>query len=177
MQGLTYGLSFWIPYYGGGNVACEAGYYGEGTTPVDPYAFWSCCYPAINCAVDVRAKDIDYDALRDLLRMRDIVVKFFCGDYYPLTAYSQEGNVWMAWQFHRPELGEGVVQAFRHKDSPFFGRELKLRGLLADATYELIEFDNPERPRMPGRELMEQGLPVTIEEGPGAAVIVYRRVE
>ena len=68
MPGLTYGLALWIPYFGSGNLACESGYYGEGGLPVEPYAFWACCYPAINCAIDVRAKDVDYEALRELFR-------------------------------------------------------------------------------------------------------------
>ena len=39
----------------------------------------------------------------------------FWGDFWPLTPYSLEGNVWMAWQFDWPEAGEGVVQAFRRE--------------------------------------------------------------
>ncbi|HPS54425.1 MAG TPA: alpha-galactosidase, partial [Sedimentisphaerales bacterium] len=40
-----YGISSWIPYYGTGNLACEAPYYGRGKTPVEPYVFWSCSSP------------------------------------------------------------------------------------------------------------------------------------
>ena len=35
------------------------------------------------------------------------------GDYYPLTSYSLQPDHWIAWQFNRPETGDGVVQAFR----------------------------------------------------------------
>jgi len=32
----------------------------------------------------------------------------------------------MAWQFDRPEAGEGMVQVFRRADSPFDSAHLKL---------------------------------------------------
>ncbi|MFA6241297.1 MAG: NPCBM/NEW2 domain-containing protein, partial [Candidatus Hydrogenedentales bacterium] len=45
-QGMTYGLSYWLPYHGTGTVACaNAGYYGGGKTPVESYAFWSNAAP------------------------------------------------------------------------------------------------------------------------------------
>ena len=176
MQALTYGLSFWVPYYGGGNIAFDGGYYGEGFTPVNPYSFWSCCYPAINCAIDIRVENMDYDALRDLFQKRDRMIKYYDGDFYPLTPYSLERNVWMAWQFNQPETGEGLVQAFRRGDNNFFGCRLKLRGLQPDARYGITDFDIPGKTRMTGRELMEQGLDIIIKDKPGAAVITYKKV-
>ena len=38
---------------------------------------------------------------------------YMLGDYYPLTPYSLQLDHWIAWQFNRPETGDGVVQAFR----------------------------------------------------------------
>ena len=37
----------------------------------------------------------------------------------PLTSYSLAGDVWMAWQFDRPESGDGVIMAFRRAQSPY----------------------------------------------------------
>ena len=66
-QGMTYGISFWIPFHGTGTVASEdAAYYGGGATPVQPYAFWSNVAPGLNCGFDVRVKTLDYAALRTL---------------------------------------------------------------------------------------------------------------
>ncbi len=43
---------------------------------------------------------------------------YMLGDYYPLTPYSLQRDQWIAWQFDRPDLGGGEVQAFRRPESP-----------------------------------------------------------
>jgi len=40
----------------------------------------------------------------------------YWGDFWPLTPYSIDQTAWIAWQYDRPEAGEGVVQAFRRAD-------------------------------------------------------------
>ena len=82
----------------------------------------------------------------------------------------------MAWQFDRPDLGEGIVQAFRRSESVAETSRYPLRGLEPDATYDLADFDQPDRTHMTGRQLIEEGLAITINDRPGAAVIRYRKV-
>jgi alpha-galactosidase len=181
MQCLTYGISFWLPYHGTGNMACaNAGYYAAdsaGTaTPVEPYAFWSTCCPANNFAFDMRARDMDYEALRRLFAQRQQIAPNYFGDYYPLTPYRQQEGVWTAWQFNRPAVGKGLVQAFRRVAAEQPTALLKLRGLDADAPYQLTGLERYGGRRASGRDLMEKGLTVTIPTKPGAAVIVYELV-
>ena len=61
---------------------------------------------------DLRRDDLDYDLLKWGLNEWRRIKKYFFGDYYPLTPYSLYNDVWIAWQFDRPEEGEGVVQVF-----------------------------------------------------------------
>jgi alpha-galactosidase len=82
----------------------------------------------------------------------------------------------MAWQFDRPESGDGMVQAFRRADSIYESARLRLRGLDPDARYEVRNLDAEGATVMSGRELMETGLLVTLARRPDSAVIVYRRV-
>jgi alpha-galactosidase len=98
------------------------------------------------------------------------------GDYYPLTPYSLDFTAWMAWQFDRPEAGEGVVQAFRRDDSTVTSMQFKLRGLDAAATYELKNYDVAGVTRATGHELMSAGLAVRLASAPAAVTITYRRV-
>ena len=82
----------------------------------------------------------------------------------------------MAWQFDRPDLGEGMAQAFRRKgvnDSSF---SFKLRGLEPESKYELVNFEGMGKSNMNGRELMEKGLFIEIPDQPGAMVITYKKV-
>ena len=59
----------------------------------------------------------DWSNYRRMIAELRHVAPYFSGDYYPLTPYSLDDTAWMAWQFDRPDLGEGVVQAFRRAGS------------------------------------------------------------
>ncbi|MCL5099244.1 MAG: alpha-galactosidase [Candidatus Omnitrophica bacterium] len=176
-QCITYGISLWLPYHGTGTVAARsAGYYGSGFTAVDPYGFWSNLAPSISCACDMRAKNLDYPALRRLFGYWRRINPDYYGDYYPLTSWSKANDVWMAWQFDRPEAGEGVVQAFRRENSIYESARFKLNGLEADARYRVTVLDGPEPREFAGSDLMKKGLPVTMEDKPAAATIIYQRI-
>ena len=113
-QCMTYGISMWLPYNGTATVATSsAPYYGGGVTPVDPYSFWSNAAPSFGCGVDVREKNIDYPALVKLFADWRTLSQFYNSDYYPLTPYTQDENVWIAWQLDRPETGDGVTHDVR----------------------------------------------------------------
>ncbi|MBI3922870.1 MAG: alpha-galactosidase [Armatimonadetes bacterium] len=175
-QCMTYGISLWIPYHGTGTVACvNAGYYGGGWTPVEPYAFWSNAAPSLGSGVDVRVKNIDYDALRKLVNAWRQTSSCYFGDYYPLTSYTQDNDQWIAWQFDSPESGEGMVQAFRRSDSFYESARFRLKGLDPEALYSVKRVDTAKSVRRAGKALMEQGLLIDIKDQPGASVLVYKR--
>ncbi|MBM4041336.1 MAG: alpha-galactosidase, partial [Planctomycetes bacterium] len=174
-QGMTYGLSFWLPYHGTGTVACDnAPYYGGGKTPVQPYAFWSNAAPSLGCGIDLRVRDIDYEKLRKLVAQWRAISKHYYGDFYPLTSYTLDNGVWMAWQFDGPAAGEGVVQAFRRPDSPYLTAQFRLRGLDPAADYTVTNLDDGKPAKLPGRQLLDGGLLVTIPERPGVAILTYK---
>ena len=99
----------------------------------------------------------------------------YLGEFYPLTPYSLGNDVWLAWQYDRPEAGSGVVQAFRRPENGDNTKTFKLHGLDPKAKYELENFDGGKETRT-GRELLEEGLTVTLGEKPSAAVITYRQL-
>ncbi len=178
-QGMNYGIPLWIPYFGTGTV-CYAGapYYGTGLHPIEPYAFWSNAAPAISCGFDMREKDLDYEAIRRLFVQWRELSPFYFNDYYPLTGYSAEKNVWIAWQFHDPERGEGLVQAFRRPECPEATIRLKLHGLDAESKYRVSSIDTADpSAEFVGGELLDNGLEVRLDSPASAAVLRYRRVE
>lgn len=179
-QCMTYGISMWLPYYGTGTVAtADAPYYGGGLTPVQPYAFWSNATPSLVSGIDLRVKEIDYSALRRLFGDWREVVSNYYGDYYPLTSYSQADDTWIAWQFNRPQTGEGVVQAFRRGKAADEIAHLKLRGLDPKASYivKVLDGEALGKTEWSGAELMDHGLPVSLKDRPAAAVITYTRAQ
>ena len=60
---------------------------------------------------------------------------------------------WIAWQFHRADLGESVVQAFRRPEAETETLTVKLRGLDPQQRYEIENLDGGKEVRT-GAELM-----------------------
>jgi alpha-galactosidase len=178
-QCMTYGISLWLPFHGTGTIAARnAPYYGSGLTPVEPYAFWSNVSPSLGFGIDMRVREIDYAALRRLIgQWREMNPNYY-GDFYPLTTWSRDDQVWIAWQFDRPEQGEGVVQAFRRDKSSYESARFKLRGLDATARYAVANLDTPTtRQELTGSDLRDRGLLVEIPSRPAAEVITYRKIK
>lgn len=132
------------------------------------------CY-YVNACYDMRRKDLDYPAIRRLLEQWQAVAPCYLGDYYPLTPFSRQNDVWMAWQFDRPETGEGLVQVFRRTDSIYESARFKLQGLTAEARYEVRDLDQAGSTVLTGRELAETGLLITLRQPSSAALITYKR--
>lgn len=164
-QNHTYGLASWVPAF------------GTGLNHLEPYGFRSCMCFYINACYDMRRRDADWAAVRRFLEHWRAVAPCYLGDYYPLTGFSRENDVWMAWQFDRPETGEGVVQTFRRADSIYESARFKLQGLAPDARYELRDLDGHDSAVLTGRDLAETGLLVTLKQQPSAALITYKRLD
>jgi alpha-galactosidase len=131
--------------------------------------------PNVTVCWDVRRDDLDYALLRTLSGQLRRIQPYYFGDYYPLTPYSDAADQWMAWQFNRPDLRAGMVQAFRRPQSGDESAQLKLRGLEPDASYVVSDLETGEAKTLAGRDLLERGLTVTLKARPAAAVIVYER--
>ena len=180
-QGMTYGMSFWIPFYGTatvGTVAAWAKPYTlhEGVTPVEPYVFWSNATPSLLLGMDLSQKAIDYDTLRRLLAQWREVNPCYFGDFYPLTPYSLDPDAWLAWQFDLAAEGRGMVQAFRRAECPRESLTVRLHGLDAEARYAVVNLATGEARELTGRQLLEEGLPLAAAEAPTALVVSYRKV-
>lgn len=106
-----------------------------------------------------------YLALRHLL----------IGSWYPLLPYSRAGNEWIASQYHRPDLDEGMILAFRRADSAYRTAEVSLGGLKTDAVYELTSEATGRKVRVKGADLMKQ-YQLTIPQKHRSEVITYREV-
>ncbi|HEY3324749.1 MAG TPA: alpha-galactosidase [Planctomycetota bacterium] len=170
-QTQLYGLAFWEPYFGAPIYPADR---------VDVYGFRSGFAPMTGAGYDTRRKNLDYPLMKKLfLEWKDLAPNFF-GDFYPLTSWSFESDVWMAWQFDRPEGGAGVpaggmVEAFRRPQSLYEAARFKLRGLKPDARYSLKNLDIEEETEALGSELMEKGLLINIGTQPGAVIIKYEQ--
>ena len=164
-QAMHYSLYAWVPFFGAGVCPDE-----------HAYSFRTNMCPATVMGFDVSRQPPNFDEVRRFTDEWRRISHLFFGDYYPLTAESRREDQWIAWQFHRPDLGEGMVQAFRRKDSPFESARFRLRGVDPTASYAVTDLDSPgEMQTMAEQDLLGGGLPVSMSEAPQAKVVTYRR--
>lgn len=136
-QGQTYGLSFWLPFYGG------LSRYDE------PYGYRSLYMPGFG--MHVQSLPVAKKA-HDEFRL--VAPHMIEGDYYPLTPYNRSPDQWIAWQFHTPGTGRGVIQAFRRAESVAAQVPIQLRGLDPSARYLVRNLDATQTKEASGADLM-----------------------
>ncbi len=164
-QSMTYGYSFWTAITGIGSISND--YYdfrsGMGGHIAVAFDYNNTGVSAWN---QWKLNFAQYKPIKDL----------YTGDFYPLTGYNLADTVWMAWQYHSPELGQGLVQAFRRPGSTATATAMtfKLRGLDPSATFTVTNLDGGASTNT-GDTLMKIGLPVTISHAPGSALIRYTK--
>jgi alpha-galactosidase len=166
-QSMTYGISLWLPFYGAGDESDNL------------FRIRSLMSPSTATLPDARNKNTDFASARRLLEQLRKLQPNMLGDFYPLTRYTTAAGTWIAWQFDRPENGQGMVQVFHRAGEPAGSLyaeavNLKLQGLDAGSVYEVRNIDQPATSRMTGRDLMHKGIRVQAADGHLALVFTYK---
>lgn len=160
-----YTLPSWFPFF------------GTGTSKTDTYLVRSTLCPHFTACWDQRDANIDWANLKRIMDQWTAFAPNYYGDYYPITPYSLKESEWIGWQFHRPEEGKGMAQAFRRPSSVYVTAQLPLMGLDPDGRYAVTNVDYPDaKQEFSGKDLMETGLPVTMEDKPAAVIYVYEKM-
>ena len=159
------GLSLYVPQHTGG------------IWGLDPYTFRSAATMGASLCPDVRAKDYSAEMTRRALDELKELRPLYLGDYYPLFDVNTNEQVWCGWQFDRPELGRGFAVVLRRPQSPYVRADIQLRGLLAEARYQ-VEFresyEAKDKRTLTGAELAR--LPIEVGTAPGSMLVTYRKV-
>ena len=158
-QGQTYGLSFWLPFYGGA------------LTLLGSLTDTGACI----CRVLACSPRRSPTAKKAYDEFRTVAPHMIEGDYYPLTPYNRATDQWIAWQFHTPETSGGVIQAFRRARSRERNGHRKTARPRCQRDYEIENLDGGKEVRT-GAELM-RGLDITLREKPAAAVLVLKTIK
>ncbi len=168
MQAQTQGLAPWVPLSA---AVCDVSSRYAMRSAFGPGMVTHWCQQALDNHTALPLEEIRR-WMGEALAMR----KYFYGDFYPLLSFSLADDAWAAWQYDRPDLGEGMIVAFRRQASPFSRWEAAARALDADADYELTSWDGQAGRLLSGKALMDGGLVVTVDEKPGSALFTYRRL-
>jgi alpha-galactosidase len=112
--------------------------------------------------------------VRKSLEQYRSIQKYFYGDYYPLTEYSQTNDAWVAYQLDLPEEGEGLVVVLKRPQSGYTHAVFGLHALIRGATYEISNLDTSESLIMDGEGLVGGGLEVILLKKPDSGLFRYR---
>ena len=169
MQTQTQGLAPWIPL--SGSVFAEPNRYAARSALSPGFVtHWS------THALEAGVK-LDLDKIRDMMVEMIAMRKYFYGDFYPLLSHSLAQDAWAAWQYDLPEEGQGMVVAFRRRESPFPRYEARLEALDPVAEYEVTSRDGWPAITASGQALMFDGFVINIDGRPGSALFEYRKLK
>jgi hypothetical protein len=161
VQAMTHGLSLWFPLH------------GLGAAATDDTALRSGMGSCASFAINFRGSAAVETLRRHLVRYRK-VRPLFTKDYYPLTPWTADAARLLAFQFHDPASGEGLVQIFPGTAATQRSGRLRLRGLDPAATYMFTDWDAAlERAEIRGAELIGTGLSVAARPDQEAIVMQY----
>lgn len=160
----TYALNFFLPLHGTGT-------YGTGA-----YSLRSSMSSATGLNWESTTQRVTIAEMQNALNEIKSLRPYFLEDFYPLTGLQDHtpDNVWLAYQLNRPSDDTGIVMAFRRKDNQQPEIEVKLRGLLPDATYEVTNADSGEVITATGADLM-QSLKLKLEQPYSSLLLKYKK--
>lgn len=163
----TWSINFFLPYSGLGSIV------------EDPYAmtyyFRSNMAPSmiLPWRVDVKHLGKNVNELhKSLIAEQRAYAGYMTEDYYPLTAFNDKDDAWMAWQFNDADTSTGIIQVFRRTDSKVETDRFYLSGLELDTTY-LVENIDGGSATYTGRELMCDGIQIYAPEAGTAMILKY----
>ncbi len=141
---------------------------------LDNYSFHSTLASSLCLGWIADAPNFDAELGKKILDLYLKVRHLLIGAWYPLLPYSRENTAWMASQYHRPDLQEGLILVFRHAESPYHTVDVQLRGLDPEAKYTLNYTCSGEKISILGADLMKSYL-ITLKDKHSSELIIYSK--
>ena len=166
-HGFHHTLFQWMPFFGSMNWPGNQS---------DVYYQRSSLLMSFHGSENVFEKSFDFRKLKAWMQEWRETAHCMYGDSYAWTPFSRNEFDWIGWQFNVPESGEGMVQMFMRPKTPHETGVYKLKGLDPESKYEVKSFNDDSKEIHTGRELMEEGLTLTIRKRPDSALLYYRKM-
>lgn len=153
-QSHTYGISFWLPISGTALNMTNEYSARSAILPLFLMDFYSHQSPEFNF----------YHEQRD----------FMSGNYYPVEFGSYDKDEMHAMQYCAEDGLSGTAFIYKRPEVNKSEYNIVLNGLVGTATYEVYDFDKPEKIyTLTGEELMNEGITLTLPEGEKAIILMY----
>lgn len=163
------GLNLWVPLSSGGLFIHS--YY-----PPDLYEARSTMSSGIILLWDVRKPDLNIALAQKITNEAKAFSKYYYGNVYPLTPITTDEKDWLSYQCDRPDLGKGMVMAFRRQLAVADSLTVKLQGLKLAKTYEVENVDGGKKQLVAGKELAA-GLRLTLANPQSSTLLIYREAK
>jgi alpha-galactosidase len=164
----TYGINFYLPST------------ATFTDDPSPYKIRSVMTNGIMLDWDPFKPDFNVEKAQRIVEEFKEVRDLYWGDYYPLSSYSTQDNVWMAYQFAQPDHQRGIALAFRRGKSIEEKFYIRLEAIEIDAHYTLKITDEALetiiQENIGGKELLN-GIELKIPTAPGSILLKYEKLE
>ncbi|HEY3285084.1 MAG TPA: alpha-galactosidase [Armatimonadota bacterium] len=169
----------WIPYFKECTLSWDVSGPDDDTRfdkAVDSFAFHCAMAAMLFPSFDIRRDDYDTAVVRQMVGLwRQAAPILLDGDYYPLTPFSRDPFRWVAWQFDRPERGDGMLQGIRLAACQEQTLTVTLRGLEPGAEYLFENPETGEQRHLSEADLSRDGFTLSLPPRSGA-IWLYRRV-
>jgi len=162
----TFGLMPWVPLHMSEGVELKKG---------NGYEIRSAMCAGLNVKLPPQDDEKSMREAKALLEQYLAIQKYYYGDFYPLTPYSQSPDAWMAYQLDLPESGEGLLVVLKRPKSTQKSQRLRLFGLDRGASYEVTNLDSSQSQKIGGNVLTDHGLEVMLAGQPDSALVRYAR--
>ena len=161
-QTLSAGLSLYVPLH------------ASGAWGLDRYSFRSVATTGVSFCMNTRTGNFPAGEAKPLIAELKSLRPLYLGDYYPLTEIAPGDSRWCAWQFDRPEIGQGFAVFFRRSHSQDAALAVDLHGLDPGARYQVDWVDTGRTATLLGSELAR--LRVEIASPAASSLVKYRKL-
>ncbi len=170
LQGMQGSISHFLPYSGATG----------GRFNLNTYALRSGCgssYVFLNWGYEeADMEGWDWAWFRRAAGEYHTLAPYFSGDFYALIRPDYEKDTWTAWQYDRPDAGDGVILLFRRSRSPYASVLLFPRALKPGGVCRFEDRDRGETYVYSTDFIREHGLEMQIPHPGESRVLFYRRM-
>ncbi len=121
---------------------------------------------------NLSASETQWKLLKQAYGEYDQVRAYFYADYYQLTEWTANADRRNAWMFYDDASAAGYASIFFPEATSTLSEVVKFKGLDAEKTYHITDFDGLVDVTATGAELMETGVTVTVPKAPYCAILL-----
>ncbi|MGI5870191.1 MAG: alpha-galactosidase [Kiritimatiellia bacterium] len=159
LQAHNAGISRLLPYNGCTVKLSDAYSLRSAYSSSHGVAYWNTAFQ--------KEEAVDWPAAKKCCDEYRRIRKYFPCDFYNHGSAGMDPAAWAIWQYHDPELNEGVVLAFRRAASPSSQAGMTLKGLPEGASVEVENLDSGAIARTTG------DLEILLPERRSSTVLLY----